>query len=96
MLRVLVYDVADPGRLRRVARLIEDHGGRVQFSVFECDLEPPEFELLWERLLCLIKPEEDLLRSYPICADCSGEIQRAGENLAVGERLTCGQLVFIL
>ena len=35
---LLVYDIADPRRLRRVCTLMEDHGERLQYSVFLCDL----------------------------------------------------------
>ena len=44
MLVVIAYDVSTDSaggakRLRRVARLCETHGARVQFSVFECKLD---------------------------------------------------------
>ena len=44
---LMAYDVADPKRLRRICTLMEDHGERLQYSVFLCDLtiakraEPP-------------------------------------------------------
>jgi CRISPR-associated protein Cas2 len=34
------YDVCDPKRLRRVARVLEGFGTRLQYSVFECALDP--------------------------------------------------------
>ncbi|MFF0147013.1 CRISPR-associated protein Cas2 [Amycolatopsis sulphurea] len=39
---VIAYDIADPARLRRVCTLMEDHGERLQYSVFLCDLSPAE------------------------------------------------------
>ncbi|MQA08440.1 MAG: CRISPR-associated endonuclease Cas2 [Pseudonocardiaceae bacterium] len=35
---LIAYDIADPKRLRRVCTLMEDHGERLQYSVFLCDL----------------------------------------------------------
>ncbi|MDV6011660.1 CRISPR-associated endonuclease Cas2 [Haloechinothrix sp. LS1_15] len=35
---LMAYDIADPSRLRRVCNLMEDHGQRLQYSVFLCDL----------------------------------------------------------
>lgn len=35
---LMAYDVAEPKRLRRVCTLMEDHGERLQYSVFLCDL----------------------------------------------------------
>ncbi len=39
---VIAYDIADPRRLRRVCTLMEDHGWRLQYSVFVCDLSQAE------------------------------------------------------
>lgn len=39
---LIAYDIADPKRLRKVCRLMEDHGERLQYSVFVCDLSPAE------------------------------------------------------
>jgi CRISPR-associated protein Cas2 len=36
---IVSYDVADPKRLRKVARILEGYGTRIQFSVFECPLD---------------------------------------------------------
>lgn len=44
----MAYDIADPKRLRRICTLMEDHGERLQYSVFLCDLtiaERAELEL---------------------------------------------------
>ncbi|WP_199730419.1 CRISPR-associated endonuclease Cas2 [Amycolatopsis panacis] len=39
---MMAYDIADPARLRRVCTLMEDHGERLQYSVFLCDLSLAE------------------------------------------------------
>lgn len=39
---LMAYDIADPKRLRRVCSLMEDHGERLQYSVFLCDLSVAE------------------------------------------------------
>jgi hypothetical protein len=38
MLHLVAYDISDPKRLSRVARVCKDYGIRVEYSVFECDL----------------------------------------------------------
>ncbi len=35
---LMAYDIAEPRRLRRICTLMEDHGERLQYSVFLCDL----------------------------------------------------------
>lgn len=39
---LVAYDIADPVRLRRICTLMEDHGDRLQYSVFLCDLSTAE------------------------------------------------------
>lgn len=66
MLRLIIYDISNDKRLRKVATACEDFGVRVQFSVFECWLEQEEFEQLWNRLADLINPDEDRIASYTL------------------------------
>ena len=58
---LVAYDIADTdgvgaARLRRIARVCEKYGQRVQFSVFECRLSP-------ERLARLIGEVQDVIDS---------------------------------
>lgn len=39
---LVCYDICDEKRLRRVADICSDFGVRLQYSVFECDLNPSE------------------------------------------------------
>lgn len=78
MLRLVAYDVTNARRLRKVSQICGEYGLRIEYSVFECDLEPRVFQELWERLLKLIDPEEDRLISYRICAGCVADIRSAG------------------
>jgi CRISPR-associated protein Cas2 len=69
MLVLVTYDVstiekAGRRRLRRVARVCEDYGTRVQKSVFECQVGQKEWVQLRDRLLTEYKAEEDSLRFY--------------------------------
>ena len=78
MLIIVAYDVTDQRRLHRVAKCCEDHGLRVQYSVFECRMEADEFELFWMELSDLIDPEEDRIVAYRICVNCAQRIYAAG------------------
>lgn len=69
MLVLVCYDVSTESkegrrRLRRVAKVCESTGQRVQKSVFECQLELAQFETLERKLLAEINPEQDCLRLY--------------------------------
>ncbi|MCX8157560.1 MAG: CRISPR-associated endonuclease Cas2 [Verrucomicrobiae bacterium] len=88
MLTVVAYDIANPKRLARVARVCEDYGVRVQYSVFECRLDEDEFTDFWLRLLEEIDEEEDRLVAYKIDARCAKETLTAG-RMQCTERCVC-------
>ncbi|HRM73532.1 MAG TPA: CRISPR-associated endonuclease Cas2, partial [Paracoccus sp. (in: a-proteobacteria)] len=67
MLVLVTYDVntqdaAGRKRLRHIARACEDFGQRVQFSVFEIEVDPAQWTRLKARLEGIILPERDSLR----------------------------------
>lgn len=39
---LVCYDIADDKRLRRVFKTCKNFGDHLQFSIFECDLNPAE------------------------------------------------------
>lgn len=58
---LIAYDIADPVRLRRICTLMEDHGERLQYSVFLCDLTPAERVELEERAVRIMNLGHDSL-----------------------------------
>lgn len=71
MLILVCYDVSTETRegrrrLRRVAKVCESTGQRVQKSVFECQLDLARFEALERELLAEIDLTSDCLRLYRI------------------------------
>ncbi len=83
MFVIVSYDVAtDEGkgqrRLRRVARACKDYGQRVQYSVFECIVDPAQWTMLKERLISEIDPEKDSLRFYYLGANWQHRVEHVG------------------
>ena len=69
MLVLVSYDVSTSTpdgarRLRRVARVCQDHGQRVQNSVFECVLQNDQWVRFRAELLQRANLEHDSLRFY--------------------------------
>lgn len=83
MLVLVSYDVstmdkAGKTRLRRVAKTCENYGQRVQFSVFECIVDPAQWTALRHKLIDIIEPEEDSLRFYFLGANWRGRVEHIG------------------
>jgi CRISPR-associated protein Cas2 len=87
MLVLVTYDVktqaeGGPRRLRHVARICHDYGQRVQYSVFECLVEPAQWTVLRQRLLDAIEPADDSLRFYFLGANWKRKIEHIGAKPA--------------
>ena len=83
MLVLVTYDVnvqtkEGRRRLRRIAKLCQDHGQRVQNSVFECLLEPAMWVSLKASLKGEINPEQDSLRYYFLGSNWQRRVEHVG------------------
>jgi CRISPR-associated protein Cas2 len=78
MLHIVAYDIADPSRLRRVARTCEDYGVRVEKSLFHCDLTEEKFQDLWLELIDLVVEDEDAVVAYRVCQSCLRQTESMG------------------
>jgi CRISPR-associated protein Cas2 len=67
---LVTYDVRDDTRLRRVARLMEGYGERIQYSVFRCQLSGAEFERLRWELTRVVEADDEVLM-IPLCEGCA-------------------------
>ena len=88
MLTVVAYDITEPKRLARVAKVCEDYGVRVQYSIFECRLDEDEFTDFWLKLLEEIDDDEDRMVAYKIDARCAKETLTAG-TMVCSEKAVC-------
>ncbi len=87
MLVLVSYDVstrdeAGARRLRRVARLCEDHGQRVQNSVFECLVDAAQWVAFRSALLQEADPVQDSLRFYFLGTEWKRRIEHIGAKPA--------------
>ena len=85
---VVSYDVSTSdaegqGRLRRVAKVCKDYGQRVQFSVFECSLDPAKWAFFRDRLIKQIDPDKDSLRFYFLGANWRRRVEHVGAKKAI-------------
>ncbi|MDD5672371.1 MAG: CRISPR-associated endonuclease Cas2 [Candidatus Omnitrophica bacterium] len=88
MMVLVSYDVetktpAGRRRLRRVAKVCLDHGQRVQFSVFECIVDPAQWTALREALIKQIDAKQDSLRFYFLGANWRRRVEHVGAKEAV-------------
>lgn len=83
MLVLITYDVRTEQaggrkRLRRIAKLCQDYGQRVQYSVFECLIDPAQWTCLRQRLIDEMDEEEDSLRFYFLGSNWKRRVEHIG------------------
>jgi len=88
MMVLVSYDVetltaAGRKRLRRIAKACRDVGQRVQFSVFECEVDPAQWAALRARLIDEIDPGKDSLRFYFLGSNWRRRVEHVGAKPAV-------------
>ncbi len=88
MLILVSYDVSTETRegrrrLRRVAKTCLGYGQRVQKSVFECQVNAAQLEVLKTELLDIIDLAEDSLRMYRILEPLAKHVMEFGKFKAI-------------
>lgn len=86
MMVLVSYDVAEDEngkkRLRKVSKICQNFGQRVQYSVFECLVEPAQWTALKSQLLNVINEKYDSLRFYYLGANWKRHIEHIGAKTA--------------
>jgi CRISPR-associated protein Cas2 len=67
---LITYDIANPKRLYRIAKVMEDYGQRVQYSVFEAELTSRLFKEMRLRTEAEMDFQEDGVKYFPLCKQC--------------------------
>lgn len=83
MLVLVSYDVntqttKGKKRLRQIAKICVNHGQRVQFSVFECLLDPAQWTMFRAKLINNIDLETDSLRFYFLGSNWERRVEHVG------------------
>ena len=81
MLYVVAYDMPDTKRRTRLMKALKGFGIHTQFSVFECDLDDHEYERMMAAINIIIKPAEDAVKVYGLCARCIRGVDVIGRGV---------------
>jgi len=79
MFILIAYDIADDRRLKKIAKLMEAYGERLQRSVFECVIGEDQLHALMHDVKLLMKRKEDKVQFYHLCDACEHRINTASQ-----------------
>lgn len=83
MMLLVTYDVSfktedGPKRLRKLAKLCQVFGQRVQYSIFEIEVDMAQWTQLKSDLLSVISQKEDSLRIYYLGNNWQRKVEHIG------------------
>jgi len=90
MFYLVSYDIPDDKRRTRLAKIMLDFGARVQYSVFECNMDDKLLDTMLKRVGKIVS-DEDSVRIYALCGKCLGTVKILGRG-----NLTKDEDVYIL
>lgn len=82
---ILSYDIRDPKRLRKIAKIMTGYGTRVQKSVFEALLTQDLLQKVIQKCQGIINSEQDTIRIYNLCMECREKVQILGNGKVLEE-----------
>ncbi len=86
MFYLVSYDISDTPRRTRIAKILDDFGDRVQYSVFECLIDDVLLARMMSRLEKVAKEDEDSIRIYCLCGNCEKVIRIIGRGEVTKDR----------
>jgi len=83
LLVLVTYDVCTKNssgrkRLQKVAKICQNHGQRVQNSVFECIVDASQLAALKIKLINIIEKKEDSIRIYQLGNNYKNKVEHIG------------------
>jgi CRISPR-associated protein Cas2 len=75
---VMVTSPGGQGRLRKVSKACINFGQRVQYSVFECVVDPAQWVVLKNKLEKIIDEKTDSLRYYYLGHNYKNRVEHIG------------------
>jgi CRISPR-associated protein Cas2 len=67
---LITYDIENDKRRKKISDELEAFGYRVNYSVFECELNQTKLRKLKEKIEELVDVKYDSVRFYHICENC--------------------------
>lgn len=90
MMVLVSYDVSTMDRvgakrLRRVAKICQNYGQRVQYSIFECIVDPAQWTQMRCQLVDVIDAKQDSLRFYFLGANWHKKVEHVGAKESINQ-----------
>jgi CRISPR-associated protein Cas2 len=85
---LICYDITEDNLRTKIVKVLESYGERIQYSVFEFNLNQAKILELKHKLIKrkLLDRSKMSFSIYPICEQCYKKIERYGDNKLLNEK----------
>ena len=88
------YDIVSDRTRRKVSKILEGYGVRIQYSVFECRLNEKRFQKMYQDIFKVTENEQDgSIRIYMLCKNCENRTVTIGKPMGQLEVLQSDVIV---
>lgn len=77
---IIAYDIQNDKKRRKVSKILEENGVRLQFSVFECKLNKKELKELKTKIDNIISSKSDSVLIFNLCETCENKSINIGAS----------------
>lgn len=77
---LISYDIASDRKRKKAAKILEDYGLRIQYSVFECELKKNALKKLLKAIDKFVDIKTDSLIIFPLCENCYNKKEFLGKE----------------
>ena len=82
---VISYDISDPKRLYKIAKIMKNYATRVLYSVFEGELTWEQEQGMRREVARVLDAKEDSVRYYHLCNRCKNRTFTDGIKVPIQE-----------
>lgn len=82
MVYVVSYDIVSDRTRRKLSKILEGYGVRIQYSVFECRLNEKRFQKMYQDIFKVTENEQEgSVRIYTLCKNCENRTVTIGKPM---------------
>lgn len=82
MVYVVSYDIISDRTRRKLSKILEGYGVRIQYSVFDCRLNEKRFRKMYQDIFKVTEDEQEgSVRIYTLCKNCESRTVTIGKPM---------------
>lgn len=83
---IITYDIEEDRDRNKIMKILKDYGNRLQYSVYQCNLDEKNLMALVKKLQKRLRSQNDSIIVFKLCNKCYSEIRMYGSKKEILSR----------